>query len=150
MTAPEPPDISTRRRMQKWLREFRRATPRDARQSLIDDASADAVLRELEALPPTARAGRWPLVVYLLAARSLQGPPLADDALIDRLAAVFPAPPDHLRTDIRRMAAEQVRNHRHWTRVTEIRRTAFLERQRKRAEQAASRAPADSPSGLIR
>jgi hypothetical protein len=137
MTAPEPLDISTRRRMRKWLRQFRRATPRAARQSLIDEASAAALLRELEVLPPTARASRWPLVLYLLAARSLQGPPLADDALIDRLAAVFPAPSDHVRTDIRRMTAELVRNHRHWARVTEMRRTAFLERQRKRAERGA-------------
>jgi hypothetical protein len=104
-----------------WLREFRRATPREKRQDLIDGLDLDTAFAALTHEAPAVRECRYPLIVYILAARALQEPATpatgaARQDLLKRVAVLFGLKPTAMLRDLHAMMRQLRHDHEKWCR----------------------------------
>lgn len=121
----------------RWLKKFRRATPRAAREVLIATLDVAALLSELEQTAAARTADAYLRLIYILGARRLEAPgamPVAErQALRSRIGAIFGLDPLDVAGHLTRMQCRLRANQRSWDR----RRAAYLDRVARRAAKAA-------------
>ncbi len=102
----------------EWLRTYREVTPRSERQDLIDRLELGRFLRGLKQEPAALRATRYPLVLYVLSARTLRDPVAFGraerEAHLRRVATLFGLPAPAVLRDVHAMMRQLRHDHRAW------------------------------------
>lgn len=108
-----------------WLRTFRKTTPRERRQALIDRLNVDTTLANVTGAPAALRDEAYSIIVYVLAARAIGHPATTSELsvsrarLVGRVAKTFDLPWSAVAEDLRVMMRRLDHDHRQWLRRRE-------------------------------